>query len=868
MKYKFLFGALCVTTAFFTSCVEEEITNHLPRYKGDDIVFGARAGFENGTPEATRTTYRGNSYNPGDGKVYESIDWVPGTDRVLINCPEASAPADDPTVNYLVKTEASGGNDAHSYATMERSETEDVGLQWGDDVAHTFYALYPSPEMIPASADTSIHHNVFLKDKVVTGYIPHTQRGLIPDEKEAGVYVIKPDMTYAYMVAKEAVAAGVGGEGVNLTFFPIVTALEVTMTLPGKPNKKLELTEIRLTSDEHPLSGSFTCDLSGWDGASVPACGYGAQGLMNVVNVPLWRNTSSDSSNPDYEPLQLKGGEAIRFTVFLHPAADITHLHIGIHTADGITRKHLFKANDDGDNDPSNDFKITKQTKTVISGLTLPDELNFELASWMAYLEDTRKLGQLSIPGTGASFSYNYTASDAKYFQAQTLDLDEQWNAGIRAFEIISDRPVSISYSSTNHLGHQYAKCNSKGLGITLNDAFKELITKVQSTSTITNPNGTEFAFVMLTYQPEGANPPRSAEEYTKALAAFYNNELSKYNTSTFKRFEAYTPDLTVEDARGKIFIAARASQHVEDDDAGHNWDGHLVDASSNALPIMLIKGAGTAKDKWGCRGYKVDRGDGVFVDALDIQPSGNDYEKDANGDYVNPVVENYMCVTAENQSDVNAVEFPNWNQYVKKPAADGTSADFEYETNIIKDAGASDNKDKYYHVWFQEWQRVVPRDMKLSLGRCGSISPHYFYVYWHESYTEKATQVKLAFDKAIGDGSHDRKYVYINSLCGYYVDPDNRNSYIPYADDPCTVSSHGWFGGLDWPVGGLQGDIQGLARDLNNMLYNYMIEKGYDNGTGPIGIVYMNCVKNNEADGKDLGSYYLPGVIVANNFK
>lgn len=864
MKHKILLGALCASTVLISSCKEDDITNHLPRYKGEDIVFGARAGFENGNPETSRTAYRGTQYEMG-GKIYESIDWVPGTDRIQIFCDEVSAPTNH-KASYIVKTESSGSNTNHSYAILERSENEEVGLQWGENVDHTFYAIYPSTEMIPAAADTSIHNNIHIENGIISGIIPHTQQGKIPEETTDGIYVIKPDMTYAYMVAKNTISAGTGGEGVNLTFYPIVTAIEIQMVYDEKKSSKIELTEIRLTSKDQPLSGSFRCDLTGWDGKSIPNCSKGEQHLMNAVNIPLWRNTSTDPNNPQYEPLTVRGGEGIRFTVFVHPSTDITSLHIGLHTPEGITSKCLFQPNEDGDDNPENDFKISKQTKFYIQDLYLPKELDIDLSSWMAQLDDDLKLGQLSVPGTGASFSYNYTGSDAKYFQAQTLSLDEQWASGIRAFEIISDRPTNTSYSESNHLGHQLAKCNSKSLGITLNEAFEQIVNKVISTKDYFHKNGSEFAFVMLTYQPEGINPARNAEEYTKALAEFYNQKLSKYNTQTFQRFEVYTPNMPIADARGKIFIAARASQHVEDDDAGHNWDKHLVDGASNPLPIMLIKGAGTAKDKWGCRGYKVDRGDGEFVPALDIQPNGDDYQKNSSGHYIYPVVENYMSATVENQTNVNLVEFPNWTKYVQKPAADGSSANFEYETNIIRDATAVDTKDKYYHVWFQEWQRVVPRDFKLALGRCAYS--HYFYVYWHESYTEKATQVKLAFEKAIKDGSHTGEYVYINSLCGYYVDENNRNSYIPYADDPCTNSTHSWFVGLDWPVGGLQGDIQGLARDLNNMLYNYMIEKGYDHGTGPIGIVYMNCVKNNEADGEDLGSYYLPGVIIANNFK
>lgn len=874
MKNQYIINALCISTIFFTGCQEEDIVSGTPRIEGDEIVFGVRAGFENGQGGTSRTEYKAGETFESGGKTYQYIDWVPTTDKVSIYCKteDSSDPNDEQTVNYKVSAKATGEGSGQKYAILERSENEAVGLKWGDiEKDHVFYAMYPSSEMIAETAD-SIKSKVSLdgSNKVIKGYIPHTQIGTIPTSKTAGVWVVKPDMTYAYMAAHKSIYSGDGSNAVNLTFYPIVTALEIQLTLPAGSLVDMQLTDIRLTSHQ-PLTGAFQCDLSSWGGMSVPTCENITGQTLNIVTIPLWQKKGDN-----YVPFTLKAGEAIRFTAFILPGSDIESLSIGIHTTTGI-KSHVLFENGSG-------FTLAKQKKYNISGLKLPSNIDIDLSKWMSQLDDEYTLGELSVPGTGASFSYEYNSADAKYYQAQNLDFEQQWNAGIRAFEIISDRPANESYSSANHLGKVQAMCNGVNLGteLTLSNIFKEIATKITNTGTIdpNYPNGTEFAFVMLTYQP--TNSERDAEEYVKSLAEFYKRELATnelYIKGGFRRFEFYTPGMKLKDARGKIFIAVRASQHIEDDDPEHNWDGYLT-IGSEQMPIMMIKGAGSAKDKWGCRGYKVkvantgnDAND--WKPALDIQPTGaagynaNDrYNADEHTDYFDyPVVENYMTVTTEgtNAADINSVVWPAWNERVMKPAADGSSSHFEYETNIIKDKDATDPKDRYHHVWFQEWQRVVPRDMKLSLGRCGYTNPHHFYVYWHESYTEKVEQVKRAFEMAIGDDAHSEEYIYINSLCGYYVDANERNSYLPYADDPCT--EHGWYDGFDWPVGGQRGDLQGLAKDLNNMLYNHILEKGYNHGTGPIGIVYMNCVKNIALD-EDLGSYYLPGVIVANNFK
>ena len=208
----------------------------------------------------------------------------------------------------------------------------------------------------------------------------------------------------------------------------------------------------------------------------------------------------------------------------------------------------------------------------------------------------------------------------------------------------------------------------------------------------------------------------------------------------------------------------------------------------------------------------------------------------------------------------------------------------FEYESNI---SGVK--------IWCQEWQRVVPgvydvngdgkKDgLPVYLGKCQGRfgNPHYFYVFWHESYQEKVEAIKKTFDMAIS-GEYEDQYLFINSLCGYYVTdpqtyPTKNTSILPYADDPCTGYGHSWdtsdinfpsgsYSNGYWNVGGMDGDIPALAKDLNNMLYNHILSKSEIDFTGPTGLVYMNRVTNSY-NSEDPGSYYLPGVIISNNFK
>lgn len=855
MKHKILFGALCATATFLSSCSEEDIVK-MPHAIGDEIVFGARAGFENADNSSSRTVYSGVTYT-ASGKTFERIDWVQNIDKIQIYCPQADAA--QKTVDYVVTGSVTSDTEK-SYSTLTKSATEVRGLQWGSDDVHTFYAMYPSSEMLPPAEQTTLKKYIKMDGTVVNGYIPISQAGTI--EATANGYVVKPNMTYAYMVAKNSVYP-TSGDAVNLTFYPLVTAMEMTLTLKDNattPSVSLEeilITSVKkdagtgkyITNTDAPITGGFACDLASWTpGSTYPAITTpSGESTDYTINVPLWIGAS---------PMVLEKGKSVTFTVFLRPGNNIENLQVALQTATGITSKVL------------DNISITSNTKHVVNGLTLPT-VEFNYSKWMSYLPDNMKLKDLSLPGTGATFSNNYTGSNPELYKGQNISFEEQWNAGIRAFEIISER----EQNADDDLFSTNVDCNGESTGVTVGDVFVSLLDKLAATNT-------ETAVLMMTYQP--VQNKRDPSIYMNNLKNLYDlfASIPEYND----RFIEYNPNLKLKDVRGKLMIITRPTQHVED--KPHNFDGLL-----SGTRIINIDGCGTAKDKWGCRGYKVKVGPNEehWQTALDIQPGGgqdkydaNDkYNKDAYEDYYDyPIVENYILATYDepnNNRDAWLEIDALYHGRVKKE-----KMNFEYESNL---AGVK--------IWCQEWQRVVPalHDFKSDgqkdgvaayLGNCVRIlgsntTKHHFYAFWHESYNEKLKNITETFDMAIS-GNYENTYLFINSLCGYYVtdptDATKNTSYVPYSDDPCKTAGHYWRKGNhnlptenSWPVGGMDGDIAGLAKDLNNEFYQYILSKSEADFTGPTGLVYMNRVAKELTVG-DEGSYYLPGVIIANNFK
>lgn len=772
-KIYMLSALLCASVFSFTGCVEESFERPVPANDGDEIIFGARAGFE-GAGSDTKTVYTGEFYTVGD-KKFERIDWLDGQDEIQIFCPQAEGP--NPS-NYTIN-HSKDHDTQKDYAYLTKKG--DSSLQWNGTGDHHFYAMYPAQSLFEGM-ETTLQQGIKMDGTTLCGIVPASQPATVTQN---GLdWVAAPDMKYAYMAAKNTAKTTDGS--VSLSFVPIVTAVQIQMVLSSNSANNVIIGEIQISGEG--IAGAFSADLSddGWPSdRTYPKCTNDVTGA-DLITISTW---------VDSKPVTVKPGGSLTFTVFLRPGADYKNLNVRFSPTGG---QYVGKTMG-SDTNPVN---IPRNLKTVVKGFNLPStEITYDASNWMTAVSDDVKFKKLSLPGTGGSFSYKFTGGDSDLFRSQSTDMTipEQWKVGIRAFEIISDRPSSASTALTN----QDVTCNKSSVGITVGEAV-DLINEQL------NNNLDECAVLIFTYQPEGNSPARNATGYASSLAKWYSDLKLTYKD----KFVLYTPDITMGDVRGQILTIVRLNQRDEKD------GGNFEDAKTalKDCPFLIVDGCGTAKDKWGARGYTITTTNGTIV-APDISNSASTYvEQYMQSGYIDP--ETHDNVTRGNMN-------------------------FGYETNV---EGVT--------CWYQEWARVVPQQSYIASGNMGSWFETYPATYWFESYTEKLANAVDTFKKAINDTG--ASFVYVNTLSGYMATQATKGS-----------PTYSLVPSVDYAYGGDGGDIAALATKLNADFYKEVLDAGMEQTTGPTGIIMMDYVTN--AADPDLeydGSYYLPGVIIANNFK
>lgn len=759
-------GALVSTAILLAGCQENDIVKPKETWhKGDNVEFRVRAGYENNGGNDTRTVYTGKTYTI-DGKTYERVDWVEG-DQIRIFCKEAQNPAEG--VNYsdykIVRHENAAGKD---YGYLERVNPNG-SLQWGDpSKKHTFYAFYPSPAQ---------NSQLEMSDNLAKGVVPMEQTPLKITATDGKNYVAKPNMDYAFMTARAVMEPGSSNE-VNLSFKSMVTALE--LELEGPDQQTVNLTDIRISSDTENLTGPFTCDLD-----KVATDGYPDCTILSTTDDRHTVNVSLVDKNG--KPFSLSGGQTLKVTVFLLPLDDYQALKISLQTAKGI-KSHDLKKND------GTTMVVKSHLKNLVKKIQVPS--NFTANQWLSHMNSNVLLSQLSIPGSGNSYSCKYSGTDTENFKAQTLDIAEQWNLGVRAFEITAGRNADTGVSNFGQ-GGLIISNNKNPLSNTVEDAVREVYKMLTA-----NPN--EFAMMIISYQPTVG---RDGNQFITDFMTWYNN----LDIHTGKHTALFRPGLSIGDVRGKMMFILRPS----------SVDEQLLNKTTlNAIAnedFLVVDGWGTLQDKWKHRGYPVTSQVGANVET----------EADWNG-----CMEKTML--AVGTSATVAPKFP-------EPLTAGAS-DFSYNTNHS------------FKAWAQEWPRVVEKDFAKYMNI--AESGNYLWVKWRESYNEKLQDAKETFDKSVAD-KNNQSSVYFNSLCGYFVDEDDNDSWEPVARTfNMTPAYNGW--------GVTYGNLITFSERINEDFYKYVLSKSNTQGSlsGPVGVVMINRVGTTEA------STLMPNVIISNNFK
>ena len=158
--------------------------------------------------------------------------------------------------------------------------------------------------------------------------------------------------------------------------------------------------------------------------------------------------------------------------------------------------------------------------------------------NWMKRLPDNVYVSCLSIPGThDTATGHGFTSSlygtfGNKYARTQELSLQEQWDAGIRAFDL---RPCVLeNYLNINH-GIVPTKLHFDVALYALRDLVRD--------------NPSEFAIIHLLHESDGDEVKGVYNE--RLLELLQRDELRDY-------FVDFRKDLKVKDMRGKILILSR----------------------------------------------------------------------------------------------------------------------------------------------------------------------------------------------------------------------------------------------------------------------------------------------------------------------
>ena len=859
MKTTKIFSIIALIAAAsmaFVSCEDDMSKNFKPAQVGDEIFFGGTAGYE----DEARTVYgeKGTTGTP--------IMWYEG-DQVRIYCAEARQVEGKSYCDYKVNNVVPAGGEITTDKTSSTlTSTAAYGLQWGSEAEHKFYGVYPSPNMFAAGSTEANTYQI--NGKTLTAYLPTNQnpRAYVADTD--GNYTIHPAMRYAYMTAYNS--ATHTADGVTMTFKPIVTAVEITLKNISKitqgtteVGKAIEnISGVRITSPYDNIAGKFTANI--------------VNGTVQSVDENEGKNyveiTVRDENG---YPITLESGKTLTFTVFMV----LPNEHEGLQDLKvSLLQSGTYKTTNIVKNDG---LLVQAQKKNFISPVTINWDTNIEVTmdKWLASIDGNTPLGMLSIPGAGGVGSHLLTDN---YSTQQTLDIEALWNSGIRCFELSTDNVSSSTEpSSASSLGGAYLTCNNYKInGMTLEDAVREIQNQLEE-------HPTEFAIVMITYSPSSVTSNLSTGRWGRQSASWqcslYKywggsngtsgknawNKKSSVQEGITHETKLFSPTLTLDEARGKLFCISRPT--------AIGGDGWWYSMRANPPKVLPVLGWGPLPDQFYARGYT--RTNRPYY----ISTSNNFTETSTTtggNNFLFPYYEN-MGVSDEytfskNNTSAHLLESPTYwssdNKFLYRSCDSGIGIE-KFRDDI--------------EIYAQEWRRVVKENITGSYKKSSNWGSTTYYYFWRSNINEKKNDILQALQKATANENPNR--IYINSLSGFYVDGSIENSYLPrphvlrfYAGlnsntnefEDIKYSSHysstlvsNQCGAYNY-YGGTQGDIVSCAKDLNRFFYEELLNLGVENLTGPTGIVMIDRVKDQINSDDDKPGYYLPRFIIENTMR
>lgn len=819
---KFLLGACLALT--LAGCSDEVgITADQLPVSGDEITFGAAAG------QFTEPTKR-TVYGFVDGENYSNyqklaINWVPGQDQVRVYCPN---PSEQQWADYTVMGETASG------FYLQRTNENAQGVRWGDDLTqeHKFYSFYP------LTTSNGAEISGLQTGTKVRATIPTAQlSGKVTSNTDQGSgrtwYVIDPDMSYAMMVGTGTWTSGTS-KNVTLNYKPIVTVLDVYVNGPdvNDPTEvNYTITGVGVRSASQPIVGTFDYD------AATDQCTYVTP--ESGEQDDNWAYVEVEGEDESGNGQKLNRGEGMNVKFFLLPQ-DIKPEELTV---------YVFLSNGSVLSQPLGTGDGNALAKGEIVKVLTPKVKPAETSNWMSAIgDDVLFASQLSLPGTKHSYSYlNYEYNDAYPWRPsnaerntydantdmmqtyQTLDIGQQFDAGVRAFNIkVYGNPDSDIYVAGDHSER-----------LQLDDFLTTLKQKLDAAPT-------EFAIVTIDFvQDDNAY---TAQDWLNRVCTTIDNWSDRNQTNNTGTADGttdndaetdYFRDVTAETTVGVMRHGIGVVIFAPGDQTNSSPNVNIV----NNYPTSVQQTAIWHANMWSERGN-------ADITIQNLEQNNNP----SLGLYPYFITEQNvlhntpMDLIATKKSLVTELMRESWRN----------------------NTGSASVADKTYNLYLNDLSGFCVVNNEQSTGWADAE--------WSEAYDGLAGLQELHWDyNGIGVGSgfdatHLTDYRnYANYT--FFTDPDHQGAVgTPVPDRPTADGQTALrITGRGNSVVGNGGNNALLAQEINPYAESE-IRRFVNDGRTPLGIVYMSFAGTPTVDFN--GTTYtvngttLPALIVANNFK
>lgn len=445
-KNGLLTAALLATVLLMGSCSSEDSEMGTPAQSGSPILFSVAD-----VQPRTRTLYE---------------------DRLQINWEENDeigicSPSDNvlPSVeggpkNATYKVTALNA-DGHPHHAKIEASVQGTYLKWGNDLntPAVFYGAYPAERIVTYPQENS--------DVFSMKY--YTNQECEVYSSVNGVYLTKPDMKNAYMIAKNELKPI--GDHVLLSFDPIMTTPDITITAGSYEVgtgiiQPITVTGVSVIMPKKLSSSDLNYKITNVTNGNITAL---RGELQNIADGQESVFIQIDNNGKKY--IDLYEGESINLMAFLPPIPKLTGAKIRVHTLGSTDFVKTVEK------ELQAQSRITIKLPDITPETTKPN-------NWMSKLDDNTSLKSMSIPA--------YVCQENTENELQKIE--DLFRKGVRAF----DAEVFASTESTGFL--ERTKIINKSFIDKINSFFTEgknpnefVIVWIESTSHaggIECPNG------------------------------------------------------------------------------------------------------------------------------------------------------------------------------------------------------------------------------------------------------------------------------------------------------------------------------------------------------------------------------------------